>query len=93
MDSVSIKTIRKIAEAYDHQLLANDPRFQREATIIFDDGTFLHYKSAFLLRIKHEWIAVFTEHHGWHIYHEDELSGRWESERRRIPIEELSNGS
>jgi hypothetical protein len=90
MDSVPLKLIRTIAEAYDHQLLATDPRFRRSVTLMHEDGSFLHFDSAFLLRIRSEWIVCFTEHHGLHIYHADDLMRYWESEQRRTPIEELT---
>jgi len=89
MESVPLKKIRLIAEAYDHQLLATDARFGREVTLIHEDGSMTHYESAFLLRIQGSWIVCFTEHHGLHIYHADDLHLYWESERRRQPIEEL----
>jgi len=93
MDSVHLKAIRRIAEAYDHHLLATDPRFRREVTLIHEDGSITHFDSSFLLRIRTEWIVAFTEHHGLHIYHQDDLLLFWESERRHVPIEELPHGS
>ena len=89
MDSVPLKTIRTIAEAYDHQLLATDPRFRRSCTLMHEDGSYLHFDSAFLLHIRKEWVACFTEHHGLHIYHVDDLTRYWESEARHLPIEDL----
>lgn len=101
MESVPIKNIRKIAEAYDKKLLANDPRFRREVTIIHQDGSINHYDSAFLMKIadvhinhlsieERYWIVCFTEHHSLHIEHSDDLLLYWESERRHQPIEELT---
>ena len=90
MEWILIQKARQIAESYNHNLRADDPRFLREVTLIFDDRTFLHYGSAFLLRIRGEWIGVFTEHHGVHVYNESDLFERWELERRRSPVEEMS---
>lgn len=89
MESVPLKKIRAKAEEYDKKLRADDPRFRREVTIIHVDGTVTHYDSAFLMRIESVWIACFTEHHGLHIEHTDELLLYWEAERRREPVEEL----
>lgn len=89
MDSVPLAKIREKAEAYDKQLLCTDPRFRRSVTLIHEEGTYLHYESAFLMRIESEWIACFTEHHGVLVYHADDLSGYWEMERRYVPLEEL----
>jgi hypothetical protein len=104
MESVSIKTIRTIAEAYDFQLRANDPRFRRETTLIHEDGSVVHYDSAFLMKIVDRstfptdkpdevkpryWIITFTEHHGLHIDHSDELLLYWESDRRHEEVETL----
>lgn len=92
MESVPLKKIRVIAEAYDHQLLATDPRFRRSVTLMHEDGSYLHFDSAFLMRIQSEWIACFTEHHGLHIYHVDDLTNYWEAEDRHVTIEEMSDG-
>jgi hypothetical protein len=89
MESVNLKKIRQLVEEYDAKLLANDPRFRREAHLIHEDGTVEHYDSAFLMRVESSWIVCFTEHHGLRINHTDDLLLYWESERRHSPIEEL----
>jgi hypothetical protein len=89
MDSVPLKEIKQKADEYDATLLATDPRFRRSATLIHEDGSYLHFDSAFLMRIDSVWIACFTEHHGVHVYHHEDLSSFWESEQRRTAIEEL----
>lgn len=68
-----LKAVLAKVAAYDKQLLASDPRFQRRATLIHDDGSVLHFDSAFLLRVDVDWIAVFTEHHGYTVYHDSDL--------------------
>jgi hypothetical protein len=88
MDSVPLSKIREKAEEYDAKLLATDPRFRRSVTLNHEDGSHLHFDSAFLMRIG-EWIACFTEHHGVLVYHADDLSSYWESEQRYTAIEEL----
>jgi len=89
MDSVPLRKIREKVDAYDAKLLATDPRFRRSVTIIHEDGSHLHYDSAFLMRVNKEWIACFTEHHGTSIYHEEDLVSFYEIEVRREPLEEL----
>ena len=89
MDSVPLRKIREKAEAYDKNLLATDPRFRRSVVIAHEDGTHLQFESAFLLRIESVWIACFTEHHGVHVYHVEDLANYSEFERRYVPIEEL----
>jgi len=101
MESIPLKKIRKIAESYDKKLLANDPRFRREVSIIHEDGSINHYDSAFLMKIADNhisqlttkesyWIICFTEHHGLHIEHSDDLLLYWESKKLHLPIEELT---
>ena len=89
MDSVPLRKIREKAEAYDQTLLATDPRFRRNVVIEHEDGTYLHFDSAFLMRVESEWIACFTEHHGVHVYHADDLFAYSEYERRYVALEEL----
>ncbi len=88
MDSVPLRTIRKKTDEYDAKLLATDPRFRRSVTMIHQDGSYLHFDSAFLMRTG-DWIACFTEHHGTHVYHYEDLQTYWESEVRRDAIEEM----
>lgn len=89
MESAPLKKIRKIADEYDAKLLATDPRFHRAVTLNHEDGSHLHFDSAFLMRIQSVWIACFTEHHGVFVYHADDLSSYEELEPRHTPIEEL----
>lgn len=89
MESVSLKKIREKAEEYDKQLLATDPRFRRNVILEHEDGSYMHYDSAFLMRVESEWIACFTEHHGVHIYHASDLFAYSEYERRYVALEEL----
>jgi hypothetical protein len=101
MESIFLRKVRKVAEDYDAKLPASDPRFQREVTLIHEDGSVVHYNSAFLMKMADShvsllttensfWIICFTEHHGLHIDHSDDLLLYWESERRHQTIEELT---
>ena len=89
MESVPLRKIREKVEAYDKTLLATDQRFRRNVILEHEDGSFLHFDSAFLIRVEREWIACFTEHHGVHIYHADDLFAYSEYERRYVDLEEL----
>jgi hypothetical protein len=86
----SITKIRKLAEEYNKTLWASDPRFNRSVTLLHRDGSIEHYDSAFLLQ-RDGYVVCFTEHHGHHIDHVDELLHYFQSERKRLPIEELIN--
>jgi len=88
MDSVPLKKIREKAEEYDKKLLATDPRFRRAVTIQHEDGSILYFNHAFLARID-DWVACFTEHHGVHVYHSDDLYSYEEHTRRHEAIEVL----
>lgn len=89
MDSVPLRKIREIAEEYDTKLLATDPRFRRAVTLNHEDGSHLHFDSAFLMRIQSVWIACFTEHHGVFVYHADDLTSYEELIPTHDVIEEL----
>jgi hypothetical protein len=73
-DSIPLRAIRAKVDAYDKTLLATDPRFGRKVTLIHEDGSVLHFDSAFMMRVDKIWIAVFTEHHGTHVYHVEDLT-------------------
>lgn len=89
MESVPLQKIRERAEAYDKTLQATDPRFRRNVVLEHEDGTYLHFDKAFLMRIEKEWIACFTEHHGVLVYHATDLFAYSEYERRCVDVEEL----
>lgn len=89
MESRSLKDIRDKSEAYDKALRADDPRFNRSVLVIHIDGSVIFYKSAFLMRAGDGWIVTFTEHHGIHFNHEDELMRHYELVQSHEPIEEL----
>ncbi len=59
--------------AKETKLSAYDFHSYSLVQIIHEEGTILHYKSAFTREWK-DWIFVFTEHHGTHVYHKSDLS-------------------
>lgn len=73
MKKISLKRAHKRAEEYSQSLLADDPRFRYTATIMHRDKSFMHYTSAFIVRMG-DWVVCFTEHHGIKIYHHEDLS-------------------
>lgn len=48
-----------------------------DVLLLHEEGTALFYRNAFFLR-HGDWVLVFTEHHRYHVYHEDELRGFWQ---------------
>lgn len=88
MTTITLKEVKKKAELYDSSLLATDNRFRRAVTIQHQDGSILYFNHAFLMRIE-DWVACFTEHHGVHIYHSEDLYSYEEHTRRREAIEVL----
>jgi len=91
MESVQLREVKSKVEVYDKGLLATDPRFRREVTIIHEDGSYFHWRDAFLMKLD-DWIVCFTEHHGFHIFHFSDLDSYWESERRHAALEEVPDG-
>jgi hypothetical protein len=88
MESTSLQKIRERAEEYDKTLLATDPRFRRIVILEHEDGSYLQFDKAFLMRVGKEWIACFTEHHGVHVYHAEDLFAYSQFERVNT-LEEL----
>jgi hypothetical protein len=73
-DSVPLKAIRAKVDAYDRTLMADDDRFGRKVSLVHEDGSTLYFDLAFLMTVDKVWLAVFTEHHGTHVYHIDDLT-------------------
>ena len=89
MESVPLRKIREKAEEYDKKLLATDLRFRRSVTLKHEDGSYLHFDSAFLMRVENEWIACFTEHHGTFVYHITDLTSYEEALSNPPILEDL----
>lgn len=94
MMSKQMQTVYEVARQIDANLTAYDFHGDRVVTISHEDGTRLVFHCAFLQvyfhpdhqdRCEHpgEWILVFTEHHGFHVYHRDDLSSYSEYKRVR----------
>lgn len=86
--SVKYQEIDVTAKAYDHKLLATDTRFSRTVTLSHTDGSFFKWKRAFVME-RMNWIIVFTEHHGYHIYDKDDLNDVTQFDTRIQSFDEL----
>ena len=56
----------------DKQLRADDSRFSGSVLLAHQDGSIMFWEYAFCER-HDEWWFVFTEHHGNHVYHHEDL--------------------
>ena len=73
MDSIQYKEARKKAKDIAKRLRATDPRLDGSVSVSHDDGSFFLFRNAFAQRIADsDWFMVFTEHHGFHIFHESD---------------------
>jgi len=72
--SIDMKEAYAVAEKYDKKLKATDPRF-RGIVIVhsLNDFSSFTFSEAFAMSYK-EFYIVFTEHYGFHLYHEDDAS-------------------
>ena len=68
----SYREAKRFAEQRDKKLTGYD--FKHSVLIKHGDGSVLFFNYAFLEE-KEGWIFVFTEHHGPHIYHKEDLDG------------------
>ena len=75
MDNVNYKDAELYFKEVDKNLLATDERLSRVVSVLHKDGSRLFFKNAFCLRWHKYplWLCIFTEHHGLHIYHEEDL--------------------
>jgi hypothetical protein len=83
--NTSIKIVDELAKAYDTKLRADDPRFRNAVMVIHEDGTVLHFEWAFVLKLQN-WYVIFTEHHRWHIYSENDVQVFMRGPRVEIPV-------
>jgi hypothetical protein len=83
---MTISEAESRASEIDQSLLATDPRFERAVKVIHVEGTNLLFMHAFAVRW-HDWYLIFTEHHRFFVYHEDDVEIiQFE---RRMKIEEV----
>ena len=86
MMSVEMNKIYEIAKKINESVSENNPRLRNSVKIVHEEGTILSFENAFLVlyydplhnnwgACEHpgEWLMVFTEHHGIHVYPIDDL--------------------
>lgn len=78
----------KLAGEYDNDLLATDPRFRRSVLIVHEDGSIFRIDSAFLMQ-RDEWVFMFSEHHSFMVFDQDDLLYYAEVKMVHDPIETL----
>lgn len=69
---LTYKDAYKKAEEMDRSLNARD---NLNSTIAFKhgDGSYCKYRHADFVRLSNIWFVIFTEHHGFHVYHFEDL--------------------
>lgn len=63
----------EIAEKLDAELRADNPIFRNSVRIIHEEGTVLNFEWASVVRLSQDYVGIFTEHHGFHVYHYEDL--------------------
>lgn len=77
----------KLAQKYNETLLCTDPRLHNAVHVFVDDGSTFMWQNAFLMS-KDDYIIIFTEHHGFHVYHKDDVE-YMQFQRMYDKVEEL----
>jgi len=63
----------KLAKEINDKLRADDCRFNCAVKLLHGDGTVMFLEYAFVE--KHDdWVFIFSEHNGYHIYHSSDLT-------------------
>ncbi len=64
-----IEEIDKEAAAFHETIKATDPRLRGSVYLQHEDGSTFFWEDAFAVRVDgDDWLAIFTEHHRWHVY-------------------------
>lgn len=72
VDSVLLREAKKKAQEIEDTLTATDFQWQHRVYMEHDDGTVLDFNYAFL-REEDDWYYIFTEHHGFFVFHKDDV--------------------
>lgn len=106
--TIGFKSVNELARRYDEKLTAMDFG-NTSVQVIVEDGSILYFDYAFARiyfakpydedadydqKYKDAWLMVFTEHHGFHVFHVQDLHGWKQFERKDIDSitdEELGN--
>lgn len=73
MIRTNYREVEELARKVDSKLLAYDFGSGDIAFIIHEEGSTLLFQNAFVREFK-DYIIIFTEHHGTHVYHRGNLS-------------------
>ena len=90
-----IQKLKQWAEDYDSNLRCDDPRFKRVVMLQHIDGTSLTFVKAFAVRypmpepFEHDFLVIFTEHHGWHWYDPEDLNAWYQFAGEYEPAETI----
>ncbi len=67
------KEVEELARTVDMKISAYDFGPSSLVFVLHEEGTTLTFRSAFIKEFK-DYIIIFTEHHGTHVYHRGDLS-------------------
>ena len=74
--STYMRQVNQLAEEYDKNLLATDPRLRGLVVVKGQhDGSSFVFPDAFAVKKEDErgpWYVVFTEHYGYHVFHAED---------------------
>jgi len=92
--SIQMKAAHEVAKAYNQTILASDPRLDGVVAVHHEDGSTFSLTHAFVRKYVdpsfEPWILVFTEHQGFFVFAEDDLT--WWQQREVIkPVETLES--
>jgi hypothetical protein len=71
--SRSLKEVTEGAAKYHSELKAGDPRFMLSVRVSTEEGSYFNFAYAFAQTVDDKWLVVFTEHHGFHVFNENDL--------------------
>lgn len=60
------------ANQYSGTVRADDSRMRGSVLVLHEEGTTLYFRYAFALKLG-EYIVIITEHHGTHVYADDDV--------------------
>lgn len=92
--SPEMQEAHKRAQRIESKLTARDRRFGCCVQVVHEEGTVLFFNCAFALK-EGVWYYIFTEHHGFHVYHEEDVLVRQFGEQLAIEFvkeEDLTRG-
>jgi len=72
MISIHLQQALDRAKIFDKGLTAYDFTWGNHVLVVHDDGTRLDFNFAFYMK-ENDWYYIFTEHHGCHVYHEEDV--------------------